>query len=334
MIKINLRLCLIFLIISLFYGCAPVHKKKVKVGPVKVVPVKPVEEEVPVIKKEPDPVVSEQQDVLILLSSSSRVYQKLAGYLTQVLGEHAVQITLSGLPAQDMAVIKDIKLSSTKQIVAVGLKAINAVKNFKDKQVVYTQIINHKKITADNVKGVSSLPSPEKLFKDWKMLSPGLKKVAIVTGKDLDLYLKRAKKAARTQGIELIIEQVDSDKGFIYRSKKLKTDVGGQWILPDNRVLSAKALKEVMAFSSRRGRQIVVFSPKLLSFGGFFYVTPDLQAIANGVLQRLSESAGKATITGESVLPVLNHSMGINQNIARQFNLAIPQKYRKYINGK
>jgi len=333
MIKINLRYSLIFFIISLFYGCAPAIKEEVKDEPVKAAPsVKPVE--IPVIKKEPDPVVSEQQDVLILLSSSSRVYQKLAGYLTQVLGEHAVQITLSGLPAQDMAVIKDIKSSTTKQIVAVGLKAINAVKNFKDKQIIYTQIINHKKITADNVKGVSSLPSPEKLFKDWKMLSPGLTKVAIVTGKDLDLYLKRAKKAARAQGIELIIEQVGSDKGFIYKSKKLKSDVGGQWILPDNRVLSSKALKEVMAFSSRRGRQIVVFSPKLLSFGGFFYVTPDLQAIANGVLQRLSESAGKANITGESVLPVLNHTMGINQNIARQFNLAIPQKYRKYINGK
>jgi len=334
MIKINLCFTLIFFILSLLSGCTSPIKEEIKEEPEKVVPVKPVEVPVTAIKEEPVPVASEQQDVLILLSSSARIYQKLAGYLTQALGEHAVQITLSGLPTQDLAVIKDIQASNTKQIVAVGLKAINAVKNFKDKQVIYTQVINHKNITANNVKGVSSLPSPEKLFKDWKMLSPGLKKVAIVTGKDLDLYLSRAKKAARNQGIKLIIEQVDSDKGFIYKSKKLKSDVGGQWILPDNRVLSGKALKDVMAFASRRGRQIVVFSPKLLSFGGFFYVTPDLEAISNGILQRLSESTGKITIAGESVLPVLNHTMGINQNIARQFNLAIPQKYRKYINGQ
>ena len=184
------------------------------------------------------------------------------------------------------------------------------------------------------MKGVSSLPSPEKLFKDWKQLSPRLSKVAIIAGKNLDLYLARAKKAAKAHKIELIIELVSSDKGFIYNSKKLKSDVGGQWILPDNQVLSGKALKEVMAYASRRGRELVVFSPKLLPFGGFFYVNADLEAIADGILQRLSESAGSAVVSGDSVLPIMSHTMGINQNIARQFNLTIPLKYRKYINGK
>ena len=132
----------------------------------------------------------------------------------------------------------------------------------------------------------------------------------------------------------MIIELVSSDKGFIYNSKKLKSDVGGQWILPDNQVLSGKALKEVMAYASRRGRELVVFSPKLLPFGGFFYVNADLEAIADGILQRLSESAGSAVVSGDSVLPIMSHTMGINQNIARQFNLTIPLKYRKYINGK
>jgi len=332
MLKINLRIIFIFFVLSLLNACVQVkespEQKKIKQAPEPVVTPVIVEKNVPVEQ------VPVQNDVLILLSSSAKSYQKIADYLSAELGEHAVQIILSGLPAQDRAVIEDIKASSTRQIVAIGLKAINAVKNFKDKQVVYTEVFSHKKLLADNVKGVSSLPSPEKLFKDWKKLSPGLTKVAVVTGKDLGLFLKRAKAAAKAQGIKLIVEQVDTDKGFIYKSKKLKSDVGGQWILPDNRILSAKALKDVMAYSSRRGRQIVVFSPKLLSFGGFFYVTPDLQAIANGVLQRLSESAGKPSIPGVSVLPVMNHTMGINQNIARQFNLTIPQEYREFINAK
>lgn len=328
MININLRISFLFPVFFLLFACTPPVKKKPEIV-VPVVVVEPVVEKPIII-----PVQPEQQDVLILLSGSAKSYQQLGGYLTKSLGEHAVQITLSGLPAQDSAVVEDIKASGTVQIVAVGLKAVNAVKGFSDKQIIYTHVISHKNISADNVKGVSSLPAPEKLFKDWKKLSPSLTKVSIIAGSGLDMYLSRAKKAARAQGIELIVEQVNSDKGFIYKSKKLKSDVGGQWILPDNRILSGKALKEVMAFASRRGRQIVVFSPKLLSFGGFFYVSPDQEAVANAILQRLIDSAGKTVIVGDSVLPVMNHAMGINQNIAKQFNLIIPQEYRKYINGK
>ena len=324
------RFSLLFSMLGLLFACAPSVKDKPEVKTPEPVITTPVV----VDKVIPVPVEPEQQDVLILLSSSSVAFQKIGQYLTRELGDHAVQITLSGLPAQDKAVIRDIQNSSTIQVVAVGSKALDAVKNFKSKQIIYTQILNHNKVTADNIKGVSSLPSPEKLFKDWKKLSPSLTKVAVVAGNNLDLYLKRAKKAAKSQGIELIVEVVKSDKGFIYKSKKIKSDVGGQWILPDNRILSGKALKEVMAYASRRGRQIVVFSPKLLSFGGFFYVTPDAEAIASGVLQRLRESAGKTSILGESVLPVMNHTMGINQNIAKQFNLVIPPEYRKYVNGK
>lgn len=325
------RFSFLFITLGLLFACAPSVKDKPQVkAPEPVITPVVIDKVIPA-PVEPEP---EQQDVLILLSSSVTAFQQIGQYLTKELGEHAVQITLSGLPAQDKAVITDIQNSNTIQVVAVGSKALDAVKHFKNKQIIYTQVLNHEKLVAENIKGVSSLPSPEKLFKDWKKLSPSLTKVAVVAGNNLDLYLKRAKKAAKSQGIELIVELVNTDKGFIYKSKKLKSDVGGQWILPDNRILSGKALKEVMAYASRRGRQIVVFSPKLLSFGGFFYVTPDLEAIANGVLQRLTESAGKTTILGEGVLPIMTHTMGINQNIAKQFNLVIPAEYRKYVNGK
>ncbi|MCW9048398.1 MAG: hypothetical protein OQK46_10005 [Gammaproteobacteria bacterium] len=320
---------ILFSMLGLLSACAPSVKDK----PV-VIKAPPVITPVVVDKVKPVPLEPEQQEVLVLLSSSASAFQQIGKYITKELGEHAVQITLSGLPAQDQAVIRDIQNSSTTQVVAVGSKALDAVKSFKDKQIIYTQILHHDKTLAKNIKGVSSLPSPEKLFKDWKKLSPTLKKVAVVAGNNLDPYLKRAKKAARLQGIELIVGRVNSDKGFVYKSKKLKSDVGGQWILPDNRILSGKSLKEVMAYASRRGRQIVVFSPNLLSFGGFFYVTPDLEAVSKGVLKRLAESAGKHAIPGDNVLPIMSHTMGINQNIAKQLNLPIPQEYRTYINGK
>ena len=330
MIKMKLHFILLLMVVAMLSACTPVVKEKPVALPVPVVkaPVVPVE-------VEPELVVKEQ-DILILLSGSTKPYQLIADYIAKDLGEHAIQFTLSGQSAQDKALIKDIKAANTSQVVAIGLKAANLVKGLKDKQVIITQVVNYNEngLITDNAKGVSALPSPEKLFKDWKALSPGLSRVAIVAGKNLSAYLRRAKKAAKSQGIDLQIELVKTDKEFLYRSKKLKSVVEGQWILPDNRVLSGKSLKEVMAYGSRRGRQIVVFSPSLLSFGGFFYVQPDEKAIADAVLMRLADSAGKDSIPGQNIMPVLTHKMGINQNIARQFNLTIPQKYRKHINGE
>ena len=337
MANMKLHLILILFLMAGLSACTSVSKKSSSPVPddkqsqPAVKAVKKSESAPPVAVK----VKPKQPDVLILLSSPAKSHQQIAKYLSKALAERATEITLSGQPAQDHAMIRDIKASDTAQIVAVGLKAAKSVKSITNKQIIFAQVVNYRdyNLVTDNIKGVSALPSPEKLFKDWRALSPGLSKVAVVVGKNLDSYLNRATKAAKKQGIQLVVKQVASDKEFSYRSKNLRSDVEGQWILPDNRVLSGKALKEVMAYGSRRGRQIVVFSPKLLSFGGLFYAVPDAKAIADAILRRLKASAFKTHVQGDGVLPVMSHTMGINQNITRQFNLIIPPEYRKYING-
>lgn len=328
--KLKLNITLALLVLFLISACTPPIKKLPVQKPVPVV-VTPVIKDVPV----PEKIEVKQQHVVVLLSSSAKPYVRLADEISRTLGEYAIRKTLTGKRVQDKSIINEVESLDANQIIALGLVAANALKGIKNKQVFFTHVVNYKdnELVTDTSKGVSALPSPEKLFKDWRVLSPKLSKVAIISGENLDAYLKRAKKAAKAEGIELHLEQVKTDKEFIYKSKSLKS-VDGQWILPDNRVLSAKALKEVMAYGSRRGRQIVVFSPKLLSFGGFFYVQPDEVEMARVVLQRLSESVGKVTIPGDGVLPVMSHTMGINRNIAKQFNLNIPEEYRNNINGE
>jgi len=337
-LNMKLRVIFIFFIAAILSACAPVVKKTAT-PPVKTPVIQP--QAVNTVKKAAEKQQlkrpqKQPQKVLILLSNSSRSNRRIARHISDALGDRTIEITLSGQPAQDHAMVRDIKESDTAQIVAIGLKAAKSVKLITNKQIIFAQIVNYRDydLISANIEGVSALPAPEKLFKDWKALSPHLSKVAVVVGGNLDHYLNRAKKAAKAQGIELLIDQVGSDKEFTYKSKNMRTDVKGQWILPDNRVLSGKALKEVMAYASRRGRQIVVFSPKLLSFGGLFYAVPDASAVADVILQRLKLTKNKENVQSDSVLPVMSHKMGINQNIARQFNLTIPPEYRKYINGE
>jgi ABC-type uncharacterized transport system substrate-binding protein len=330
LISKTLKLYSLFLVLFFLISCAPVETKKEHPEPSE--PSAPAKKNI-VEKK----VIKEKQSVLILLSSQNPFYQQLAEIISLKLKKPAVIKALSGQPASNSKILKEIEgFSEVTHIVSIGVKATKLVKGLKNKRIIFAQVVNFQGqgLVTNRMKGVSALPSPEKLFKDWRVLSPNLSSVAVVAGKNLEGYLLRAKKAAESHGIELFVEQVKTDKEFIYKSKSLSPKIEGQWVLPDNRVLSAKALKEVMAYASRRGRQLVVFSPKLLSFGGFLAVSEDVDSIAEGVLQRVEDSADMDVIPGNGVLPVMSHTMGINRNIARQLNLNIPQEYQAYVNGE
>jgi ABC transporter substrate binding protein len=279
------------------------------------------------------PDVTIMPSVAIVLSTKAVAYRDIADQLKIALKKRAEVFTLSGEEHYDATIIRTIQSSDHQQVVAIGLRAARTASILKDKQVIFAQVFNYQEhhLITDSMKGVSSLPPPEKLFKDWKTLSPNLRRVVVISGENLTDYIKRAKKAAKKNNIDLLHKTVHNDKEFVYTAKHLPGVVQGHWLLPDNRVLSRKALKEIMAYNSKEGRQTVVFAPKLLSFGGLFYITPSRIEISQLVLKRLEYSIGEKNIPGEGVLPLMNYTIGINPRIASQHGLGIPDNLQEFV---
>lgn len=344
--KILLYLTLLLVLSGMLTACTPAKKETNLESPAEYstpsLTSKITKTTVPDIKKtkpgydavqavRPDAEV-ESKGVIVLVSGKSPSYMKLANL---IIAQSSVPFTrhiMSTQPAKNRVLLNDINASNKPYVIAVGLKAAKLVKQLKTKHVIFTSIVNHEDydLVSDQMKGVSALPSPEKLFKDWKLLSPDLTTVAVIAGNNLDNYLTYAALAADKYGIELVVRKVSTDKEFIYKSKHLSMDVQGQWILPDNRVLSSKALKDVMSYASRRGRQIVVFGPKLLAFGGLFYVVADEKIVSEKVFELMKDKGDSVN----GIAYVMNHRMGVNARIARQLNLEIPDDYREFIYGK
>ena len=323
----------LLLVPLLMSGCAQVPELKPEPEPVPAAVPKPVVKE-PVKEvvepPEPEPV---QPDVAILLSSNASAYKNVAKMLTHGLDDHARVFTQTGNVATDNILINSIQSSSRSQVVAIGLRAAKAAQKLKDKQVVFSQVFNYGdyRLISPTMKAVSAMPSPEEMFNDWKQLSPGLSQVAVVTGRNLSRYIDRAKKAAKKQGIELIHRQVRTDKEFLYAVKQLPLSVQGHWLLPDNRVLSLRVLKDVMAFNTKSGKQTVVFNSTLLSLGGLFYVKPAEDEVSRLIIERLKASINKEEIPGDDVLPVTKNEKGINATVAAQLNITIPAKLMKQV---
>lgn len=307
-------------------------------APVPITPPAPVKPEATKSTKptKPEPVVVQKKPelhVAILMSDTARFYSETAKAISIKLHKRVTEYVLSGKEKHDARLIRKIQSGQYSHVVALGQRAAMLASHLKSQLVVFGDVFQYQNdhLVSHTMKGVSYLPSPEQVFKDWKALSPKLGAVALLTSKNLDYYVDRAKKAAHKQGIELVHRVVKNDKEFVYVSKRLPPNVQGEWILPDSKILSGSALKTVLSFNAKNGRQTAVFSKGLLSFGCLFSVSVPREAIANLIVERLRDSLGKKTIPGPEVLIASDRDLVINKKMAVQLGLTIPPQYRKFV---
>lgn len=282
------------------------------------VPVKPIPPTAPV-----KPVI---KDIAVLVTARAEVYEAVVTGLEADKAYRVEKYSMTGYDNRDAELLDKIQSSEVPQVVAVGLRAAKAAQQLQNKQVIFCQVFDYDSDleTTASMKGISALPSAAKLFYDWRQIDPDLRKVVVITGPGLDDYIEPARQAAEKYNIELIHKLVHTDKEYLYVTKKLPLDIQGYWILPDNRVLSRQVLQDVMTFNTKEGREIAVFSPNLLLFGGLISTEVKLDEVVGLIKTRLAESQDMEYIAGDNISLLDEHKVTVNLNVARQLGLTIP----------
>lgn len=272
--------------------------------------------------------VASKPRVTILVSQPIVPYTEVAKRLKQRLGERATVYNLQEVENEDYHA-GDAPL----QVVTIGLDATRITEHLHH-QRIFCQVFNYtgSGLTGPHSKGVSMIPASSKIFKAWKALSPELHDVAVLSGAGQEALLESAKSAAREQGIRLHALIVRSDKEYLYIYKQMAKKVQGYWLIPDNRVLSIEALRDVMNFSVRNGKQVVVFNDELLDLGGLLSVSSSYDDIANKVLLRLEQSEEHDEIPGPELMPLDEALLTVNEVMAQRLNISIPPEYKEYAN--
>lgn len=221
------------------------------------------------------------------------------------------------------AVRKKIQSSDISRVVAIGLPAARMARGLSGKQVVFCQVFHHEdtNLATAWMKGVAATPPVREQFRVWKQLSPRLRRVGVVTGRNLRGLMEEARTAARENGLELVHVEVRSDKETLYAYKQLFPEIQGLWLVPDNRVLSRNVIRDVMAHSVREGKQVGVFNHQLLDLGGLVSAESVHADIAEQVLELLKETPGNAG----AIKPLTRATIRINSVMARRLNLTLPR---------
>lgn len=298
------------LVCALLSSCAVVEKFPVFLKP------EPLPE--PCTQK-PPPAPKKLPRVTILLSNDVPAYESIADELVARLPESPAIINLQGDPATSAWVIEKVESSENKRVVAIGPLAAQTAKQLTTRQV-FCQVFNYQELglTASYMRGVSVLPPAELQFSAWKNLDPGLQRVGVITGPGHEVLIADARKATQRRGIDLIHRVVQSDKEMLYAFKRLTPNIQGLWLLPDDRVLSRRVLRDIMAYSAKHHRQVVVFHPELLRLGGLMSISSVESDVAEQVIAALRSLSCRTKSSATSLLPLKKIRVEINSQVAQK----------------
>lgn len=310
-------------------GCAffPSTVETVQPAPVPPPPAAAVAEPVDIAPAPPlPPAPSRPKRTVVLLSDDIPEFATIAAEIeARADNDNLTILNLDGTPLNIPRVKTEAE--GADQIIAIGLLAATVGLEIESKQLVFCQVYNYRDydLLSATSKGVSLLPPFDLQLDHWTRLDPDLRSVGIITGPNQEDLVEEARAAAERHGIDLSVRNVSSDKEALYTFRLLTPEIQGLWMLPDNRILSPEVVREIMAYSARHRKGVVVFGANLLSLGGLMSMTADAGDVAEQALRRLRQISANGNLAGPEMSPLTKVRVEVNPEIARHLGLSIPE---------
>lgn len=217
----------------------------------------------------------------IVLTSSQAAYADVANALAQQFENHEIY-DLSDRGRPPVTVLRMINDSDSGIVVAIGLRAAKSSVAMSNKPVVFSQVFNYQDhgLLNENSRGVAAVPPLDAQLAAWKEVDPTLSRIGAIIGEGHDELITEAEIAAARHGVELIVHVTHSDQETLYFFKRMVLDIDGFWLFPDNRVLSGRALQQIMDDAQRQQVPVLVPSESMLQMGASISISSVASDIA------------------------------------------------------
>lgn len=276
-------------------GCAttepvvvPVEPSVVVEEPVENEPTIPVVKEPPPVETKPPVVVEPLAPVAIVLASREPAYEAVVNALDEHLSDYSVyDLTDKSQPPE--SAFRTINDDNALAVVAVGLRAALAAVELSQRPVVFSQVFNFgdNGLLTENSRGVAAIAPLDAQLARWKELDPAISEVGFIVGEGHEQLIESATLAALEQGVNLIVRISHSDQETLYFYKRMVADIDGFWMMPDNRVLSARVIREILDDAHRRNLAVVVSHDAILPLGAAISFTTSASNIAETIIDVL-----------------------------------------------
>ena len=281
-----LRKGALLLAVTLVAGCAsaPPPLEPVVQEPIVIIEEPPVTVEEPAVQVEP-PAPPPLPPVAIVLTNSQPAYADVATELSRHFDDYQV-FDLSDASRPPVSVLRQINDANPGAVIAIGLRAAQSSVAMSEQPVVFSQVFNyeHHELLKNHTRGVAALPPLDAQIAAWKEIDPSMSRVGIIVGAGHDDLLAEAEVAAQRHDIELVVQVTNSDQETLYFFRRMIRDIDGFWLFPDNRILSARVLQQMLEDAQRLHVPVNVPSESMLSLGAMISMTSRASDIAETIV--------------------------------------------------
>ena len=269
----------ISLAVLLFAGCATLSPDSV---PTDGVPEVVVETTDPAVVPKPPQLPS----VAIVLTSGQAAYADVATELAHHFDDFVVY-DLSDKSRPPVSAFRTINDSESVAVLAIGSRAAQSSVAMSNTPVVFSQVFNHQDygLVNDNSRGVAALAPLAAQLKVWKKIDPTLTRIGLIIGEGHDDLIAEAEVAAAELDLELLVRISRSDQETLFFFRRMVRDIEGFWLFPDNRILSARVLKQMLDEANQQQVPVTVPNESMLAMGAAISISTVASDIAETIVR-------------------------------------------------
>jgi putative tryptophan/tyrosine transport system substrate-binding protein len=257
------------------------------------------------------------REVLVVQSVRSSLYEEALQGFRSVCRADSSTLVLSDYADPQLARV--IREERPRLVLAVGDGALTSVRKIRKEPVLALMALRmpNRESRGGNVTGIDLFVKPEQyltLFKKIRARRVGVVYDPARTG----WYVKLARAAAKQQGIELVLREVNDPRQSIAQLASLKGEVDSLWLLPDTTAVSRETLEAYFLFAQQQSVPIVSFTAAHLKLGAVLALEADrveLGKQGGELAQQLLHGAQPAELGVASPRKV---SVRVNDAVARR----------------
>lgn len=271
-------------------------------------------------------IVSAGDRILSLQSIDIPPYQEAFKGFQSVCSTDIERFVISEIKGSD--ILKEIREKEPTIILAIGMDALEKVKDIDHIPVIYLMIPNPDSVARknQNLTGVRMNINQEDQIALFLKAVPFMKNIGLLYTPEKSGHLaQRAIDACNNAGVTLIAKEILSSRDVPLEIKALEDRIDGFWMLPDVTVFSSEGLEYLFLFSMKNKVPILTFSEIHLESGALISVGMepfDMGAQAGEMAQEILKGKSVSDMPPADARKAL---VSINMKIAGKLGITIDE---------
>jgi len=271
-------------------------------------------------------------EVAILKSADLAAYnQAVAGFkATMPSSTTFIEYDMQGDIAKGQKLARKIRVSDAMLLLAVGVKAALVAKlEIVDIPVIFCMALDPAKhdLKAPNMTGIRLEIPIERQFTAIRSVLPSLNRIGVLYDPEKTGHLvDEARLITKSMGLELVVQQVNTEKEVPQALRALLSQVEALWLVPDSTVLTEDSLKFVLGTALDFNVPIIGFSSELVRSGALVGLSVSYEDVGWQAALLAKRILSDQVRPFPTTFPPKRLRLALNLKTAKFLGIVIPQE--------